>query len=94
MPDNPAHEALGAVTGVNLTNPYLTFTRAPAPGTTQVWHVRSTRSGDLLGTIKWYGAWRQYTFWPEPHTTFNTGCLDTITRAVDALTAAWRQARR
>ena len=32
-------------------------------------------SGDSLGTVKWFGRWRQYCFYPEPETIFNRGCL-------------------
>ena len=31
-----------------------------------------------LGLIKWYGPWRQYCFYPEPQTVWNTGCLEDI----------------
>ena len=34
--------------------------------------------GGKLGTVKWYGPWRQYCFYPEPQTIWNTGCLADI----------------
>jgi hypothetical protein len=55
---------------------YLVFTEIPHGGhTTKVWNVLSKRHGDLLGRIKWFGAWRQYVFQPMPATLFNRGCL-------------------
>jgi hypothetical protein len=38
------------------------------------WEVQGNDSA-LLGTVRWYGAWRQYTFDPTPGTTFNRDCL-------------------
>jgi hypothetical protein len=40
--------------------------------------VVSKRHLDILGEIKWYGAWRQYTFWPAEKTIWNTQCMDDI----------------
>lgn len=50
---------------------------------THTWHVLSARSGDVLGTIKWYGPWRQYCFEPAPVTTFNKECLGDIANFMD-----------
>ena len=40
--------------------------------------VYSQSSNVLLGKVKWYGPWRQYCFYPEPDTIFNTECLGEI----------------
>ncbi len=62
-----------------LPTKYLTFKHAENPGRmTGVWHVLSAGSGAPLGTIRWYGPWRQYCFWPAAATIFNTDCLRTI----------------
>jgi hypothetical protein len=47
-------------------------------GKTEVWVIRNSNSGGRLGTIKWYGAWRQYCFFPEADCVFNNGCLKDI----------------
>lgn len=59
-------------------------------GKTGVWAVRSKRSGDVLGEIRWFGRWRQYTFSPSPGTTFNPDCLDLISKWTRERTAAHR----
>ena len=43
-------------------------------------YIINLSSGALLGEIKWYGAWRQYCFFPSPSadTVWSTGCLDDI----------------
>lgn len=38
------------------------------------WEILSNR-GDLLGMVRWFASWRQYTFDPAPETTFNHACL-------------------
>lgn len=59
------------------TNEYLRFQLSHDTGRTQVWLV-SSRYGDPLGVIKWFGRWRQYAFFPEEGTIFNTDCMQTI----------------
>lgn len=46
---------------------------------TVVVHVHNT-SNQFLGSIRWYGTWRQYTYSPDPQAqlTFNNGCLQDI----------------
>lgn len=73
---------------------YLEFKRdrrAEEGRKTQVWAVRSAMHGDPLGTIRWFGRWRQYTFFPEPGTTFNPACLTEISDRCAALTTAHRK---
>ena len=38
----------------------------------------SVSSDAHRGTVKWYGPWRQYCFFPHGNTVFNVGCLDDI----------------
>ena len=42
-------------------------------------------SGHFLGDIRWFGAWRQYTFNTEPDITFNNGCLTDIAEVLTSL---------
>ena len=51
---------------------------------TQLWQVRSKSSNELLAEIKWYGAWRQYCFFPL-NALFNSTCLDDIKKFLDKL---------
>jgi hypothetical protein len=62
-------------------------------GKTQVWAVRSHRSGDVLGEIRWYGPWRQYAFFPRVATIYNPDCLDLISRWTREKTTAHRRAK-
>lgn len=74
---------------------YLNFVQLQArPGMkTQIWGIESKSSGNLLGMIQWYGAWRQYVFYPSENTLFNTGCLSEIREFIWRLMEAWRNER-
>lgn len=59
---------------------YLVFRKEgeSASGKTEIHSVNSRSSGAILGVIKWYGAWRQYCFFPANDTIFNRGCMEDI----------------
>lgn len=42
---------------------------------THVWDILARRDGFLLGQVRWFGRWRQYTFYPSNATIFNPDCL-------------------
>jgi len=55
---------------------YINFKLAAEGKKTNVYHCHSNRNESILGFVRWYGAWRQYCFYPEPETIFNKGCLN------------------
>lgn len=57
---------------------YLEFSLIEEKVKTKVVGVWSRKSSNRLGLIKWYGAWRQYAFFPEDNTIFNVECLNDI----------------
>lgn len=65
-------------------NKWIYFSeQRPTPGRkTKVVNVRSVRGDSLLGTIKWFGRWRQYGFYPADGTIYSDTCLDAIKSAV------------
>lgn len=72
---------------------FMTFERhQPAGRKTAVVLVKSKRSANLLGVIKWHGAWRQYVFWPEDECVFSEGCMEDINAQVRALMGERRAA--
>lgn len=76
---------------------YLEFEldlEASAGRKTEVWRIYSKRSGDLLGTIKWFGRWRQYAFFPEEGTIWNNDCLATVHIFVTDLRQQWKDKMR
>jgi len=48
---------------------------------TEIWYIYNKSDPEyeyILGVIKWYGNWRQYTFQPEFDSIFNSSCLNDI----------------
>lgn len=71
---------------------YLEFTTVERKAKTDVIEVESKVSGDILGVIKWFGRWRQYSFFPRPETIFNTECLNDIVNYIKVL-HSWRNVK-
>lgn len=70
---------------------YLKFIDATPTGRkTSILLVQSVTHGNILGEIRWYGAWRQYAFWPRAGTIWNTQCLRDVNERIEALMAARR----
>jgi len=44
--------------------------------------LRNNRSGVGLGTIEWYGPWRQYCFIPMAGTVWSADCLKDVATAI------------
>lgn len=55
--------------------------------------VVSVSSGTTLGEIRWHGPWRQFCFFPTPHTLFNKDCLREIADECSERTAARKMER-
>lgn len=73
---------------------FKTLLRRGLKGKTDVVVVLAKKhQGMLLGHIKWYGAWRQYTFWPEANTILNHGCMYTIADECKRMTRQHRAER-
>ncbi len=66
-------------------NRYLIFRLYSQTEKTQSWHVISKKHGDLLGVVRWYPRWRQYTFFPEPDTVWNPECLNDVCEFIRGL---------
>jgi len=66
-------------------SPYLTFKLLDTDKKTQTYQVLSTQHGFMLGEVKWFGRWRQYTFFPQADSVFNKDCLIYISEFLDGL---------
>lgn len=73
---------------------WITFDLVFEFGKTKVWVVRSKRTGDILGQIRWFGRWRQYSFYPEHNTVFDATCLMDITSFLQKEMENWRKEKR
>jgi hypothetical protein len=71
---------------------FIFFEDEPNPGRkTRVVLVRNRRSGEELGKVRWYGAWRQYCFYPASLTIFNITCMARIGDEMLGMTLAHRE---
>ena len=61
---------------------------------TSIWFVRAKEYGDKLGEVKWFGRWRKYCFFSEPHSVFEQDCLRDIADFIGAKTKEHRNERK
>ena len=66
---------------------YIKFEVIQEKAKTKVYAVTNINTGLLLGTIHWYGAWRQYVLAPSCSldTIWNTGCLQDVIDFINEL---------
>ena len=60
------------------TSKYLEFSIIEKKPKTDKIAIESKMTGHRLGIIMWYAPWRQYAFFPNIDTIFNTECLNDI----------------
>lgn len=65
----------------------------PANRKTDWWCVLANNE-DMLGTVKWFGRWRQYCFDPSSQTTFNRTCLQDLAAFLEQVNERHRVERR
>ena len=60
---------------------HLAFELQPKPTSrkTEIWNVVAQEE-HRLGEVRWWPAWRRYTFHPDTGTLYDAGCLDEIAR--------------
>jgi len=56
---------------------------------TDIWQVLEG-NGAILGEVRWWGPWRQYTFQPRGGTTYERRCLRDIADFCEEQTTAHR----
>lgn len=64
---------------------HIEFNKIGDTGKSEIWNIISLSSEFILGQIKWYGQWRQYCFFPSPHSVFNGTCMDEIKAKIKQL---------
>lgn len=65
---------------------YLRFKTFDSPSKkTKIVDVISINHGNILGSIRWYGQWRQYAFYPNEGTIWNRDCMQEIQDRITVL---------
>lgn len=62
-------------------------------GKTLVWGIYTKDNAIKLGEIRWFGAWRKYSFFPEAETVYEQVCLREIAGFIEEQTKAHRKAK-
>ncbi len=60
---------------------------------TKTFVVQNKDNFSVLGIIKWYGGFRQYSFYPEPNCVFEKTCMKDIIDFMEALMTERKNAR-
>lgn len=74
---------------------WIQFDEVVIPGRkTKVFLVYNKENTETpIGEIKWYGAFRKYSFFPQPHTVYESVCMQDITNFLDELMEERRAAK-
>ena len=64
---------------------YIHFELVQLKPKTAVYGCLNNNSGDVLGVVQWYPAWRQYCYFPAEPTVYSLGCLRDIGCFVEQL---------
>src|SRR5688572_11111304 len=59
---------------------WLDFNEVPFKGKTKKFEVVNREQNFTIGEVKWYGAFRQYSFFPVPNTVYERQCLMDIAK--------------
>ena len=74
---------------------YLRFVDRTEQGAkTRTIEIQSLHHGDILGFIKWNGAWRQYWFMPEKGSGWSAGCMEDVTEFINTLMDARKKEKK
>lgn len=57
---------------------YIKFVEMIATGKTRRFTCHNIHENGSLGEVKWYGAWRQYCYFPTAQAVYSEGCLKDI----------------
>lgn len=83
---------------VDFQYKYIHMMEVPTETKTKHWLVLTKESDARLGVIKWYGAWRCYSFFPDPETLYEHNCLwdiaDFVAKETKAHRETWKKADR
>lgn len=64
--------------GFRVRYEHINFIKVADKSKTSVWACRNNQAGAELGRIRWYGAWRQYCYFPVAQAVYSRGCLEDI----------------
>lgn len=86
------------MTKIKTRYEYIHFSELPAPERkTKVWTCATNSERIGLGGVRWYGAWRQYCYFPFQYAgefVYSEGCLKDIAEFLGAVNKQHRENRK
>lgn len=73
---------------------WIRFDLIDSTGKTNRWQVVTLDGNTVLGSVHWWGAWRQYSFFPQPSTVFERQCLRDIADFCELKTKEHRETKK
>jgi hypothetical protein len=75
-----------------MKRPWISFELQPTivGRKTETWVVKTLQGAVRLGIVKWFGPWRQYSFFPDPETAWERECLRTVADFCERSTLEYR----
>lgn len=67
---------------------FIHFVEIERKAKTSVFSCRNNRSGEELGQVRWYPAWRRYCYFPTVQAIYSAGCLADIQHFMEAVEKA------
>lgn len=67
-----------------MTSKWIRFEETKDTEKTKCWNIVTKEEGYLLGEIKWFSAWRKYSFFPLGSGVFEVNCLIDIVNFITA----------
>lgn len=64
---------------------YLRFDDIEVKQKTKLIAIVNVHHDEHIGTIKWFGKWRQYCFYPNENTIWNKDCLNDVNSVITKL---------
>lgn len=73
---------------------WIEFVEVNFPGRkTKTFDVLNKENGTILGVVKWFGSFRQYSFFPASNCVFEKTCLHDISKFMEDLMEERKNAR-
>jgi len=64
---------------------YMSATPVETKTKTSVYSINNVTHGDVLGVVKWNGAWRQYCFFTTGEIILSSGCMKDLQEFLDEI---------
>lgn len=72
---------------------FIDFIQVGDTGKTKIYSI-NTKTSNLIGSIRWHGAWRKYCFFPSADTLWDYKCLNEVNNFIYELMEKRKQLKK